>query len=104
VRPVAVMDDLLETVLTVQGFVVAGAVIVGLATLASAALVFLLSLRLRRREIETLSKIGGSRTAVGLVMVFEIVFTLSASAVLATALTLVTRLFGAEVIRAFMRM
>jgi putative ABC transport system permease protein len=104
VRPVAVMDDLLDTVLTVQGFVVAGAVIVGLATLASAALVFLLSLRLRRREIETLSRIGGSRTAVGTVMVFEIVFTLLASAVLTTALTLLTRQFGAEAIRAFMRM
>ncbi len=40
VPPATVMDELLDTILTVQRFVIAGAVIVGLATLASAALVF----------------------------------------------------------------
>lgn len=104
VRPVAVMDELLETILTVQSFVVAGAVIVGLATLASASLVFLLSLRLRRREIETLFKIGGSRAAVGTVMVFEVIVVLLTSVVLAAGLTLLTREFGSAAIRAFMRM
>jgi putative ABC transport system permease protein len=104
VRPVAVMDELLETILTVQSFVVAGAVIVGLATLASASLVFLLSLRLRRREIETLFKIGGSRAAVGTVMVFEVVVVLLTSVVLAAGLTLLTREFGSAAIRAFLRM
>jgi putative ABC transport system permease protein len=104
VRPVAVMDELLETILTVQSFVVAGAVIVGLATLASASLVFLLSLRLRRREIETLVKIGGSRAAVGTVMVFEVVVVLLTSVVLAAGLTLLTGEFGSAAIRAFMRM
>jgi putative ABC transport system permease protein len=104
VRPVTVMDELLETILTVQSFVVAGAVIVGLATLASAALVFLLSLRLRRREIETLFKIGGSRSAVGTVMVFEVVVVLLTGVILATGLTLLTREFGSAAIRAFVRM
>jgi len=104
VRPVTVMDELLETILTVQSFVVAGAVIVGLATLASASLVFLLSLRLRRREIETLFKIGGSRAAVGTVMVFEVIVVLLTSVVLAGGLTLLTREFGSAAIRAFMRM
>ena len=64
VPPATVMDELLETILTVERFVVAGAVIVGMATLAYAALVFMLSLRLRRREVETLFKIGGSRLSV----------------------------------------
>ena len=104
VRPVTVMDELLETILTVQSFVVAGAVVVGLATLASASLVFLLSLRLRRREIETLFKIGGSRAAVGTVMVFEVVVVLLTSVVLAAGLTLLTREFGPAAIRAFIRM
>ena len=104
VRPISVMDELLETILTVQSFVVAGAVIVGLATLASASLVFLLSLRLRRREIETLFKIGGSRAAVGTVMVFEVVVVIVTSVVFAAGLTLLTREFGSAAIRAFMRM
>jgi len=104
VRPVTVMDELLETILTVQSFVVAGAVIVGSATLASASLVFLLSLRLRRREIETLFKIGGSRAAVGTVMVFEVVVVLLTSVIFAAGLTLLTREFGSAAIRAFLRM
>ena len=68
------------------------------------ALVFLLSLRLRRREIETLFKIGGSRAAVGTVMVFEVVVVLLTSVVLAAGLTLLTREFGSAAIRAFIRM
>ncbi len=104
VRPLAVMEGLLDTILTVQKFVIAGAILVGVATLASAALVFLLSLRLRKREIQTLFKIGGSRLAVGAVMASEIVAVLVSSAVLAGGLTLLTRVFGALAIRAWIRM
>ena len=104
VRPVTVMDQLLGTILTVQGFVTAGAVIVGLATLATAALVFMLSLRLRRREIETLFKIGGSRLNVVTLMASEIVAVLLVGVVLAAGLTLLTSQFGSLVIRAVIRM
>jgi putative ABC transport system permease protein len=104
VQPVTVMDELLDTILTVQSFVVAGAIVVGTATLASAALVFMLSLRLRRREIETLFKIGGSRTAVGTVMVSEIVAVLLAGVILAAGLTFLTSQFGSVLIRALIRM
>jgi putative ABC transport system permease protein len=104
VQPVTVMEELLATILTVQSFVVAGAVVVGTATLASAALVFMLSLRLRRREIETLFKVGGSRPAVGTVMVSEIVAVLAAGVILAAGLTFLTSQFGSVVIRALIRM
>jgi len=104
VVPTEVMDELLATILTVQRFVIAGAVILGLATLASASLVFMLSLRLRRREINTLFKIGGSRAAVGMVMASEVVVVLLAGALMAAMLTLVTQQFGAVVIRALVRM
>ena len=104
IRPATVMDELLATILTIQRFVIAGAVLVGLATLASAALVFLLSLRLRRRERETLFKIGGSRLAVGSVMASEVVIVLATGVVAAGFLTLLTSRFGALVIRALIRM
>ena len=104
VVPSEVMDELLATILTVQRFVVAGAVILGLATLASASLVFMLSLRLRRGEINTLFKIGGSRAAVGMVMASEVVVVMAAGVVLASLLTLATREFGAVLIRALIRM
>ncbi len=104
VAPATVMDELLDTVLTVQRFVVAGAVIVGVATFASTALVFLLSLRLRRREIETLFKLGGSRSSVATIMTSEVVVVLMTSVALAAGLTFLTGQFGAAAIRAIMRM
>jgi putative ABC transport system permease protein len=104
VRPVEVMGELLRTILTVERFVVAGAITVGIATLATAFLVFALSLRLRRRERETLFKIGGSRAAVGMLMASEIVVVLTVGALLAGGLTLLTSHFGAVALRALIRM
>ncbi len=103
VEPVGVMDELLATILTVESFVVAGAVVVGLATLATAALVFMLSLRLRRRERETMFKIGGSRLAVGGLMASEIVAVLVGGSLLAAGLTFLTSQFGSLAIRALLR-
>ena len=90
-------------ILTVERFVVAGAITVGLATLATAFLVFMLSLRLRRRERETLFKIGGSRAAVATVMTSEIAVVLAAGIILAIALTALTQRYGDLVIRALLR-
>jgi len=101
VLPIAVMEELLDTVLTVQSYVVAAMLIVAAATLATAALVFLLSLRLRRREIETMVKIGGSRGSVAAVLVSEIVAVLLLGVALAGGLTLLTSRFGSAAIRAF---
>jgi len=103
-RPATVMEELLGTILTIQRFVVAGAVLVGLATLASAALVFLLSLRLRLRERETLFKIGGSRLAIGSVMSSEVIIVLATGVVVAGLLTFLTSRFGAVAIRTLVRM
>jgi hypothetical protein len=75
--------------------------IVGVATLATAILVFLLSLRLRRRERLTLFKIGGANPAITGVLLAEVISVVVLSALLATGLTLVTQKFGADVIRLF---
>jgi putative ABC transport system permease protein len=102
VRPVGVMNELLATILTIQGFVVAAILIVASATLATAALVFMLSLRLRRREIDTMVKIGGSRSRIGAVLISEIVAVLSIGVLLAGGLTLLTSRFGAGIIRSLL--
>lgn len=104
VRPAEVMGELLDTILTVESFVVAGAVLVGLATSAVATLVFLLSLRLRRREMETLFKIGGSRGRVVALMASEISVVLATAVVVACGLTMLTSHFGAVLVRAVIRM
>jgi putative ABC transport system permease protein len=98
-QPVLVMDELLETVLTVQSFVVAAVIIVGTATLATTVLVVLLSLRLRRREIETMIKIGGSRGRIVSVLASEVIGVAAGGVALAFVLTWLTSEFGSELIR-----
>ena len=101
VRPVTVIDELLDTILTIQQFIVAAVIIVGLATIATAALVFMLSLRLRRREIDTMLKIGGSRMRVASMLLAEVVIVVILSSSLAAVLTLVTWRFGPGIIESF---
>jgi putative ABC transport system permease protein len=100
-QPASVMDELLATILTVQSFVVAAVIIVGAATLATASLVVLLSLRLRRREIETMIKIGGTRARIVSVLAAEVVGVAAVGVGLAFALTWMTSSFGSELIRSF---
>ena len=100
VRPVDVLDELLEIVLTVETFVIAAVAVVGLSTLATAVLVFMLSLRLRRREIETMRKIGGARWSIGAVMTSEVAAVLVAGVTMAAILTGLTSRFGSDIIRA----
>ncbi len=102
VRPRAVMDELLETVITIRSYVVAALATVAAATLAVAGLVFGLSLRLRRREIETIVKIGGSRAAVTGLLVSEVAFVLALGAALAGLLTGLFARYGGSAIRALL--
>jgi putative ABC transport system permease protein len=102
VRPAVVISELLDTVFTVQSFVVAGILLVSAATLATALLVLLLSLRLRRREIETLVKIGGSRGRVAFLVLSEAVIVVVVGGTLAAGLTLLTHRFGSAAIRALL--
>ncbi len=100
-RPRDVVDELLDTILTIQQFIVAAVIIVAIATIATAALVFLLSLRLRRREIDTIGKIGGGRWHVTSMLLTEIIIVLILSAGLATVLTVLTWRYGSTIIESF---
>jgi len=98
VRPRDVVEELLDTILTIQQFIVAAVFIVAVATIATAALVFLLSLRLRRREIDTIGKIGGGRWHVASMLLAEIVIVLVLGCVLAAGLTALTWRYGSAII------
>ena len=98
-EPTTVIDELLGTIFTVQNFVVAGMLLVGLAALATAVLVFVLSLRLRKREIETMAKIGGSKVRVAGVLVTEVAVVVTMSVVLAGILTAITARFASTAVR-----
>jgi putative ABC transport system permease protein len=102
IRPLAVMTELLDTILTVQAYVVTAVLVVGLATLATAVLVIVLSLRLRKREIDTMVKIGAARGRVAAVLATEIVTVLGLGVLLAAGLTGLTAAYGSELIRALL--
>lgn len=90
VRPDEVLEDLLATVLTVRRYVMVGVGLLAIATLAMIVLVFLLSLQIRRPEIETLVKIGASAWRIRSVLLAEIVGVAIAGAALAGLATLAT--------------
>jgi putative ABC transport system permease protein len=93
------VESLLGTVFAVRSYVLAALALVGIATLAVTALVFMLSLRLRRREVETLIRIGAARATVAALLVAEVAFVLVVAAALAALLTFLTANTGAEAIR-----
>lgn len=99
-EPARVMDELLDTVFTIQDYVVAALAIVGVATLCIAALVFRLSVRLRRREIATMEKIGGQRGMIAAVLWIEVMGVLVLAAVAAGAMTFLVGRLGSAAIRA----
>jgi len=104
VRPDQVIGDLLGTVFSVERYVVAGAVGVGIATLATVLLVFVLSLRQRTRERETLEKIGAAPGSIRTLMASEALFVLAIAGVLALALTWLAGRFGPEAARLVARL
>ncbi len=90
VEPSTVMDKLLKTILTIRRYILLAIGVIAIATLASMTLVFLLSLQLRRRELETITKIGGSRSRIASVVAAEIVSVILAGSLLAAMLSLAT--------------
>jgi putative ABC transport system permease protein len=99
VRPVDVMDELLATVLTVRQYVLAAVLLVGLATLAVIILVFVLSARLRRNEILTMTRIGAGPARVMAILATEVILVLATSLILAGLLTGLAASFGEELFR-----
>jgi putative ABC transport system permease protein len=102
IRPDTVINALLETIFTVQQYVIAAVSVVGGATVMLAILVFMLSLRLRKRERLTLFKIGGSKGVIAGVMAAEVLTVLFASLIFAAALTALIAAYGTDLIRVFL--
>ncbi len=100
VRPSAVMAELLETVLTIRAYLMGAFTVVAIATGATLALVFALSIRLRRREIETMADIGGAQGRIVGVLAAEVLLVLALGSAGAAALTAMTERYGAQLIRA----
>jgi len=102
VIPSRVLDDLLDTVFTVQNYVILGLAMLSLATVAVITLVFLLSQQLRRGEFYTLRRMGASRAFTLTLAASEIGFVFLVSAALAGAMVWLVRNFATEWLLSFM--
>jgi len=100
--PSSVLNDLLDTVFTVQNYVILGLAILSLATIAVISLVFLLSQQLRKGEFHTLSRIGASKAYIATLVASEIGFVFIGSLVLAAGLTLVVRQYALQILQSFL--
>lgn len=100
--PSAVLNDLLDTVFTVQNYIILGLAILSLATIAVITLVFLLSQQLRKGEFHTLSRIGASKTYIATLIASEIGFVFIGSLLLATGLTFAVRQYALQILQSFL--
>ncbi len=82
VRPPEVVRELMQTVFRVKLFFDANAMLVAVATVMLLVLVLTLSLRLRQREMQTMFKIGCTRSTIGWLQFWEIAMIFAAAAVL----------------------
>lgn len=85
-RPDDVIDGLMENIFRIRNVIDAVIVIVGFATVLTILLVFLLSLRLRQGEVDTIFRIGCSRMTVARLLAAEILIIFLVSAALCAAL------------------
>ncbi len=97
--PLKIIQELLDTVFVVRDYVVLAETGVGIVAFGIMALVFALSIRLRKREIETIRKIGGARQRLLGVLSAEIVIVVAAGVGLAALLTGVVSHFGELLVR-----
>ncbi|THD65694.1 ABC transporter permease [Robertkochia marina] len=82
VVPEKVVDELLETVVSVKEILTLAAISIGAATLVITLLVFSLSIRLRKKEIQTLKYIGAAKGSITGILSLEIVLVFALSTLL----------------------
>lgn len=99
IKPVKVVNELMDMIFKVKRFFDANVVLVAISTLLFLVLVVLLSLQLRRREMETMFKLGCSRLTIFWLQTTELVIILAAGFTLAGGLGLVTIQYAPYLIR-----
>lgn len=103
VRPSDVLAELFATVFQVRDVAVAALSAVAAASLLIAALVFLLSHRLRRSEFSTLANLGASRASLGVLTLFETATVLLMSLAVAGALLVLLDAFLPALLRGLLK-
>lgn len=99
VQPSEVIEALMEKVLMVRSYMLSIIGVVSLATVTTMILALALSVRLRRAEIDTMTKMGCSRFTLTKILGSQMAIILAAGLMLAVILTYATNAFGAELVR-----
>lgn len=86
IKPSAVIGGLLQTIFRIKELIDALIAVVALVTVMAITLVFVLSLRLRQREVNTVFLLGGSRLTIARLMAAEVSIIASVSGLLCFAL------------------
>ncbi len=98
--PGKVVGELLDTIFRIKSILDAVILVVGIATLLALTLVFALSLRLRQREVQTIFKLGCSRSTIARLMAAEIAIILLMSGVLTALLLALVAHYDEPLVRA----
>jgi len=101
IRPLEVINELLQNIFRIRNVLDAVILFVGIATLLAIILVFTLSLRLRQREINTIFKLGCSRLTVVYLVGAEITIITAFSVMLLIALLLIINFYSHDLVRLF---
>jgi len=101
IKPDDVIDGLMENIFRIKSVIDAVIVIVAIATVLTIVLVFILSLRIRRDELETIFRIGCSRMTIVRLLAAEILIIILTSAVLCAVLLWLVQTNSSELVRGF---
>ncbi len=99
VEPPEVVEQLLAIVFRVKKFFDAATWLIGIVSLLFLVLVTLLTLRLRKREMETMFKLGCSRGTIARLQLAEMAIVLGTSLVLALCVAGLVQRFGTELLQ-----
>ncbi len=100
VRPKEAVDTLFTTIFRIKNVLDAVILIVGITTVLALILVFALSLRLRRREIKTIFKLGCSRATIARLLGAELLVIMLISGIFCTILLLLVARYDQQMVRA----
>ena len=99
IKPDDVIDGLMENIFRIRTVINAVIVIVAIATVLTIVLVFILSLRIRRDELETIYRIGCSRMTTVRLLAAEILIIIVACTLLCAALLWLVQTNSGELVR-----
>jgi len=99
VRPVDVIDGLLQNIFRIKNVLDAVISVVALATILAIILVFAISLRLRQREIQTIFRLGCRRATIARLLAAEISIIVVMSGVFCSALIWSVNQFSTDLVR-----